>query len=156
LAYERAQTQGADLAQAIQKEVSKPADLDKAARAHGLAVQESGFFTREDTILGLGASPDAVSRAFDMKAGEVAGPLRTARGFVFETVVARQDAYIPKLDEVKDRVRDEIVKQKARALAKQKGADLAAKLKGAGDFEKAAKTAGVEAKTTDLITSEQP
>ena len=58
---------------------------------------------------------------------------------------------MPKLDEVKDRVRDEVVKQKARELSQQKAAELAAKLKTAPDFEKAAKAAGVEAKTTELI-----
>ena len=63
---------------------------------------------------------------------------------------------MPKLDEVKDRVRDEVVKQKARDLSKQKAAELAAKLKAAPDFEKAAKAAGVEAKTTELITRDAP
>ena len=53
---------------------------------------------------------------------------------------------MPKLDEVKDKVRDEVVKQKARELSKQKAAELAAKLKAAPDFEKAAKAAGVEAR----------
>src|SRR3954471_21941124 len=151
LAYERAQAQAADLAQSLEKEVKKPADLDKAAQAHGLTVQESGFFSRDEPILGLGPAPEAANRAFDMKQGEVAGPLRASRGFVFETVTAKQDPYVPKIEEVKDRVRDEVVKQKARDLSKQKAAEIAAKLKSAPDFEKAAKAAGVEAKTTDLI-----
>ena len=56
-----------------------------------------------------------------MKTGEVAGPLRTSRGFVFETLVAKQDPYVPKLDEVKDRVRDEVVKQKARDVEQAEG-----------------------------------
>ena len=156
IAYQTAQAQGADLAAALEKEITKASDLDKAAAAHGLTVQESGFFTREDTILGLGASPEAVTRAFDMKTGEVAGALRSARGFAFETVVAKQDPYIPKPDEVKDKVRDEVIKQKARELAKQRAAELSSKLKGAADFEKAAKAAGAEAKTTDLISRESP
>ncbi len=63
---------------------------------------------------------------------------------------------MPKLDEVKDHVRDEVVKQKARDLSKQKAAEIAAKLKSAPDFEKAAKAAGVEAKTTELITRDSP
>ena len=63
---------------------------------------------------------------------------------------------MPKLDEVKDRVRDEVIKQKARDLSRQKAAAVAAKLKGAADFEKAAKAAGVEAKTTELITRDAP
>src|SRR6185436_8930824 len=61
-----------------------------------------------------------------------------------------------KLDEVKDRVRDEVVKQKAREISRQKAAELAAKLKTAPDFEKAAKAAGFEAKTTDLIAKDAP
>src|SRR4029079_4169158 len=137
-------------------QVSKPADLDKAAKAEGLAVQESGFFAREEPILGLGPAPEAANKAFDMKPGDVAGPLRASRGLVFETLVAKQDPYVPKLDEVKERVRDEVIRQKARDLSKQKAAELAAKLKSAPDFEKAAKAAGVEAKTTDLLTQDSP
>ncbi len=156
LAYERAQAQAADQAESLGKQITKPADLDKVAKAQGLVVQESGFFARDEPILGLGPAPEAASRAFEMKEGEVAGPLRASRGFVFETFVAKQDPYVPKIEEVKDRVREEVVKQKARDLSKQKAAEIAAKLKTAPDFEKAAKAAGVEAKTTDLIPRDSP
>jgi len=156
LAYQRAQAQAADLAQNLEKQISKPADLDKVAKAQGLTVQESGFFARDEPILGLGPAPEAANKAFDMQTNEVSGALRASRGFVFETLVAKQDPYVPKVDEVKDRVRDEVVKQKARDLSKQKAAEIAAKLKSAPDFEKAAKAAGVEAKTTDLITQDSP
>jgi peptidyl-prolyl cis-trans isomerase D len=156
LAYERAQAQAAALAEKLEKQVSKPADLDKAAKAEGLTVQESGFFAREEPILGLGPAPEAANKAFDMKPGDVAGPLRASRGLVFETLVAKQDPYVPKLDEVKERVRDEVIKQKARDLSTQKAAELAAKLKAAPDFEKAAKAAGFEAKTTELIARDAP
>ena len=91
-----------------------------------------------------------------MKIGDVSPALRASRGFVFVTLVAKQDPYAPKLEEVKDRVRDEVIKQKARDLSLQKAADVAAKLKGAPDFEKAAKAAGVEAKTTELIARDAP
>ena len=156
LATETARAQAADLAQTIAKEVAKPADLDKAAGAHGLMVQESGFFARDESILTLGPSPEAVSRAFEMKVGDVSAPLQAARGFVFETVTAIQPPAMPKLEDVKDRVRDEVIKQKARDLSRQKAAAVAAKLKGSADFEKVAKAAGVEPKTTDLITREAP
>jgi peptidyl-prolyl cis-trans isomerase D len=155
LGYERAQAQAADLAQSLAKQISKPADLESVAKAQGLSLQESGFFARDEPIFGLGASAEA-ARAFDLKDGEVSPPLPTARGFVFETLVAKQDPYIPKIDEAKERVRDEVVKQKARELGKQKAAEFAAKLKATPDFEKAAKAAGVEAKTTELITRDSP
>jgi peptidyl-prolyl cis-trans isomerase D len=156
LAYERAQAQAGDLAEALGKEISKPADLDRVAKARGLQVQESGLFARDEPILGLGASPEAAQRAFDTKQGEVAGPVRTGRGFAFLTVVARQDGYLPKLDEVKDRVRDEVIKQKAREASRQKAVAVAAKLKASGDFEKAAKAAGLDPKSTELIARDAP
>ena len=43
------------------KQISKPADLDKVAKAQGLTVQESGFFARDEPILGLGPSPEAAA-----------------------------------------------------------------------------------------------
>ena len=156
LSYERAQTQAADLAASLEKQITKAADLDKVAKAQGLTVQESGFFARDEPILGLGPSPEAASRAFEMKPGDVSPALRASRGFAFISLVAKQDPYAPKLDEVKERVRDEVVKEKARELSKQKAAEIAAKLKSAPDFEKAAKAAGVEAKTTELIARDAP
>ena len=156
LSYERAQTQANEIAAQVEREVKKPADIERVARARGLAVLESGFFAREEPIMGLGPAPEAASRAFEMKPDEVAGPLRAGRGILFQTMTAKQDPYVPKIEEVKDRVRDEVVKQKAREVSKQKATEIAAKLKSAPDFEKAAKAAGVEAKTTDLIAAGAP
>jgi peptidyl-prolyl cis-trans isomerase D len=156
LAYERAQAQAADLSQKLEKEISRPADLDRVAKANGLTVQESGFFARDEPIMGLGPAPEATNRAFDMKQGDVSGALRGSRGFVFEALVGKQAPYVPKLDEVKERVRDEVVKEKARTLSKQKAGEIAARLKASSDFEKAAKAAGVEAKTTELIARDSP
>jgi peptidyl-prolyl cis-trans isomerase D len=156
LAYERAQSQAANLSATLEKQISKPADLDRVAKAQGLTVQESGFFARDEPILGLGPSPEAASRAFEMKTGEVSPALRASRGFAFITPAGKQDPYVPKLDEVKERVRDEVIKQKARDLSRQKAAEVAAKLKASPDFEKAAKAAGVDAKTTELIARDAP
>jgi peptidyl-prolyl cis-trans isomerase D len=153
---ERAQQQAADIAAKLESQIKKPADLDTTAKAQGLAVQETGFFARDEPVLGVGAAPEMTARAFSMNEGEVSPALRTGRGFVIETVTARQESYIPKLEEVKEKVRDVVLKDKALEMAKQKAADLAAKLKGAADFDKAAKAAGAEAKTTDLITRDSP
>jgi hypothetical protein len=112
LSYERAQSKAAELSATLEKQIGKPADLDKVAKAQGLAVQESGFFARDEPILGLGPSPEAASRAFEMKTGEVSPALRASRGFAFITPIGKQDPYVPKLDEVKERVRDEVIKRR--------------------------------------------
>ena len=152
LAYERAQTQAADLATTLAKQITKPADLDTVAKAQ----RPAGSGVRLLRARRTDARPRRVARSggarvLDSNDGQVSEAVRTARGFVFETVTGKQAPYVPKLDDVKEKVREEVVKQKARDLAKQKATELAAKLKAAPDFEKAAKAAGVEAKTTELI-----
>jgi parvulin-like peptidyl-prolyl isomerase len=153
---ERAQQQATDLAQRLELQIKTAADLERVAKAEGLAVQESGFFAQDEPILGLGPAPEMTSRAFSMKDGEVSPAIRTGRGFVFESVTAKQDSYLPKLDEVKDKVRDVVLKNKAVEMAKQKATETAAKLRTAPDFDKAAKAANVEPKTTELITRDAP
>src|SRR3954470_16803676 len=142
MAFERAQAQAADLAQKLESQIKNPADLDTVAKANGLAVQETGFFARDEPILGVGAAPEMTARAFEMNKGDVSGAIRTGRGYVFETLTDKQDPHDAKLEEVKERVRDEVTRQRAREMAKQKAAALAAKVKNAPDFEKAAKAGG--------------
>ena len=156
IAFDRAQTQALTLAEDLEKKIKKPADLDTVAKAQGLTVEESGFFAIDEPILGAGSAHEMTTRAFTMNPGEVSGMLRTSRGFVFETVTEKKDGYIPKLDEVKDKVKDEVLKQRAREMAKTQAAALVAKLKAAPDFEKAAKAANVDVKTTELLTRDSP
>jgi len=150
LKWERAETQAADLAAALEDDIDDPGDLDRVARARGLKVQESGLFTREEPILGLGPAPEAADAAFMLAQGAVSDAVRVPAGYAFLTVTGRQDSYIPKIEEVKERAREDVVRTKALDLATQKAAALAAILKRAPDFIAAAKAAGHEAKTTEL------
>ncbi len=86
----------------------------------------------------------------------MSGAVRVSRGYAFFTVTDKQAPRLPSLDEVKEKVREDVVKEKAKELARQKAATVAAALKGAADFEKAAKAAGVEVKTTELVPRESP
>lgn len=154
IAAQRAQTQAAQLAEKLEDAIDDPADLDRVARANGLTVQESGFFGRNDPILGLGAGPDVSQRAFELGEGEVTGHITVPRGIVFFTVTGRQDPYVPKLDEVKERVRNDLTGERAADLARKRATELhAAVTRGTrSDLAAAAKAAGTELKTTDLIT----
>jgi hypothetical protein len=63
---------------------------------------------------------------------------------------------VPQLEEVKDRVRDDVIKVRATELSKQKAGEIAAALRSAKDFAAAAKAQGLEAKDTQLITRGSP
>ncbi len=149
LKWERAQKEAQRISDEIAGDLKKPADLDKVGKSRGLTVNESGFFQRDEPIAGLGFAPEAAASAFELKDGQVSDPIRTPQGISYITVVARQDPYIPKLDAVKAKVREDVLKKKAVDAAEQKARSLAAEFK--GDFAKAAKAAGLDVKTTDLV-----
>jgi peptidyl-prolyl cis-trans isomerase D len=156
LSLERAQAQASTLANSLRTRVTKASDLDTVAKEQGFSVQESDWFARDEPVLGLGASPELGARTFAMNQGDVAGPIQTGRGFVFASLIAKQDAYVPKVDEVKERVRNEVVRNKAKEFGLKKAAEVAAKLKGAADFDKAVQAAGFKAQTTEMITRDSP
>src|SRR5215471_8003557 len=155
LKWEQAQNEAQKLADQVATELKKPADFDKVARDHGLRSGETGFFLPDEPIAGIGMAPAVGQQAFQMKQGEVSDPIRTPTGFAFITVTGKQDPYVPKLDEVKTRVREDVLKQKAVEAARQKAAAVDAQMK-SGDFDKAAKAAGLDVKTTDLIARGAP
>ena len=153
--WERAQAEAQRIADDVGPQLKKPADFDTVAKARGLTVGESTFFAREEPIAGLGMAPAAAERAFEMKEGEISDAIRTPQGFAFIAVTGKQDARTPGLDEVKARVREDVVKKKAVDAARQNASSVAARLK-AGDFTAAAKAAGLEARSTDLIARGAP
>jgi peptidyl-prolyl cis-trans isomerase D len=154
LAYERAQTQVNDLATRLAASIKRPADLESTAKAQGVQVQQSDFFAREEPVSGLGPVPEVATEAFLMKEGTIAGPMRVARGQMFFTLIGKEESRIPKLDEVKDRVRTDAAREKARAASRQRAESLAAQFK--TDFATAAKSAGLEVKTSELVARGAP
>ncbi len=155
LKWDRAQTEAQRVSDDVAGKLKTASDFDTVAKPRGLTVAESGMFSREEPITGLGMAPAAVERAFELKDGEISEAIRTPQGFAFLMLTGKQDAYVPKLDEVKIRVRDEVLKKKALDLARKRAAEVAAQMK-SGDFDAVAKAAGVEVKTTDFIARGAP
>jgi len=155
LKWERATAEGQRLADELDKLIDDPSDFDTVAKTRGLNVAESGFFAKEEPITGIGMAPAVAERAFEMKQGEVSDAIRTPQGFAFITVTGTEAARDATLEEVKARVRDDVIKSKAAETARQRAAAVAAQLK-SGNFEAAAKTAGLEAKTTELVARGAP
>jgi peptidyl-prolyl cis-trans isomerase D len=155
LKWERARKDAERRAADLAAQIDSPDDFDTVQRGNGIVVSESGFFARGEPIAGLGMAPAVAARAFEMKPGEVSEQITTPQGIAFITVTGTQDARDPSLEEVKARVREDVLKKKAVDAARQKAAALAAAMK-TGDFEAAAKSAGLEVKTTDLITRGTP
>ena len=151
LASQIADRQITDRSQQLASRVKNPADLDTVAAELGLKVEETGFFQRAEPVPGLGAAPQVADAAFTMQDNAVSEPLASSRGPVFITVSGKKAAYTPNLDEVKDRVREDVIRSRATELSRQRASAIAAQLKSAPDFAAAAKAQGFEAKESELV-----
>ena len=153
---QRADQQIAARATELAGRIDDPSDLDTVARDAGLAVSEADFFGREDSIPGLGPAPQVAIAAFQLADNQVSAPVTSPRGPVFVTVTGKRDPYVPMLEQVKDRVREDVIRTRATELSRQRATAIAATLRSASDFAAAAKAQGFEAKETALIARNAP
>jgi len=152
LKWQRAQAEAEKIAKSLEATIKTQADLDRIAAERKMVVTETGLIQMADPIQGVGTQPELSGRLFGMKEGDVTPAMRVATGWLFATVTGRQDAYIPQLAEVKARVTEDVKQDKAIEMAKQRAAAIANELKTAKDFAAAAKRAGLEVKSTELVT----
>ena len=152
LKRERSSARATALARAIAAEATTPEELERAASARGYELQESGFAARGEPILGLGLAQEVSAQAFAIDPGVVAGPVPTPSGPAFVTVTDVQDPYLPALDEVREQVREDVIRKKSLALAQERAAEAAETLEAAGDFAAAAEEAGWPVGSSDLVT----
>jgi peptidyl-prolyl cis-trans isomerase D len=148
---EKAQQEASKTAESIAKEIKVPADLETVAKARGLSVGDSGLFARSEPLAGLGFVPSVAAAAFTMEKDKVSAQLQTNQGFAFIALTEIKPPYVPQLDEVKDKVREDVIRMKAVELAKSKAATMA-QAAAKGSFAAAAKAAGIEVKSTELVT----
>jgi peptidyl-prolyl cis-trans isomerase D len=153
--WERAQAEAQRIAEEVGQRLRGPNDFETVARPRGLTIGDTPFFAEDEPIAGIGMAPAVADRAFELREGEVSEAIRTQQGYVFITVLGTQDAYLPQVDEVASRVREDLLRQKALDAARRRAAELAGPLK-AGDFNAAAKGAGLEVQNTELITRGAP
>ncbi len=112
----------------------KPDSLDGAAREAGLAVKQSGLFSRQGATSGVATTPEVVKAAFSgmvLTEGKNSDPIELAEDHM---VVVRVRAHLPAtrkpLDEVRQQVVAAILEQRARVTAKSSGVELLEKVQG--------------------------
>lgn len=151
LKWERAQAQATRMAESASTDIKKPADIERVGKTRGFTVSESGFFQRDEPITGIGFAPEVGAWAFQLGEEEVSPPVRTSQGFVIIAVTGRQDSYVPKLDEVADKVREDVTVRKALEAATLRAAAVAQEASRNGDLARAAKAAGLTVQTSELV-----
>src|ERR1700737_2649708 len=140
----------ADRLSATLRRSNKPS-LDDLAKQFHLSLGETRPVTATDPILELANSKDAKEAIFRLRQDELSLPIRTDRASLVLSVKQIQPAHPGSLEEVRDKIVTELKQQKSTELAHAKADDLAKRVKAGEKFEAAAKSLGLEAKTSDLF-----
>jgi peptidyl-prolyl cis-trans isomerase D len=123
-------------------------DLAAASAPYGIVPAETGWLSGE----GGGTVPlPVVQEALVLQEGEI-GPVKTAGDvhYLFQ-VTGREETRIPPLEEVRDKVKATVVREKQRETARAVLRQVLAESGTAGEVRRNAARAGLAAKTTALF-----
>ncbi len=125
--------------------------MDKAAAAKGLQLTTTDFFSRKDSLPGIGASPQFMDAVFGE--GEKSPPdmVQIPQGYVIFQLQAVKPPATPTFDEIRSRVEQEFTNERASTLLAQKTQELSDRAKAEHDLKKAAKELGATLKTSDFV-----
>ncbi len=98
------------------KEIAAGKTLDEVAKQLGATVEESGEFSANGMIPGLGMSPKISEAAMTLDKGDVGGPVAMSQGEVLFQVSERQRATEAGLAAKKQGIRDQIEQEKVGRL----------------------------------------
>jgi len=125
--------------------------LDDLAKQFHLTVGETRPIAASDPLLELANSQEAKDAIFRARPDETSLPVRTDRGYVVLSVKSILPAHQGSLEEVRDRVITDLKREKSTEMAKSKAEELIKRVKAGEKFDAAARSLGLEPKTSDLI-----
>ena len=125
--------------------------LDKAAAAKGLQVVTTDFFSRTDSLPGMGSAQEFMDVVFSAREKTPPDLAPLPHGYaVFELLAVKPPA-TPTFEEIRSRVENEFKNERASVLLTQKAKELSDRAKAEHDLKKAAKELGATLKTSDLV-----
>jgi peptidyl-prolyl cis-trans isomerase D len=140
-----------NLAGKLERE-ARASGLDAAAAGNGLSVVTTDFFTRNDTLPGIGVAPQFMESVFRGKEKEPPALARLSQGYAVFEVTAVQAAATPAFEQIRSRVESDFRAERAAALLAQKTAELSDRARAAHDLKRAAQEMGAELQTSELVS----
>lgn len=109
-------------------QVSK-SDFSQMATELNFSVSETGWFTQRGFIPGIGTNSQIDEFAFENKRGKISDVFETGRGFYVFQIKAKRPAGVSSLEEVRQVIKQELIKVKADSLAYDKAENIFAQIK---------------------------
>ncbi len=130
---------------------AKKIGIEKAAAAKGLQVVNTDFFSRSDSLPGIGNSPQFAEAVFGATEKSQPDEVQIQQGTVVYELLAIKPAATPTFDEIRSRVETDFKDERSSTLLAQKTQELSDRAKAEHDLKKAAREAGATVKTSDLV-----
>src|SRR2546422_9534394 len=148
----KAEQRGSDLAQQVAVELVNNKNLEAVAAKFGVEVKETPLKEQSEPITELGNATELQRRMFMMNKGEIGTAIQVDRGYVVPQLVDIVPSHPASVDEAKTRVLADVKTEKAKQLAADKAKQVEDLLKSGKGLAAAAKAAGGEIKTSDMLT----
>jgi len=121
------------------------------AATKGQPVVTTEFFSRNETLPGLGANPQFMDAVFNESEKAPPDEVQIPQGYVVFQLLAIRPPATPTFEEIRARVESEFKNERASFLLQQKTQELSDRAKAGHDLKKAAKDLGATVKTSDLV-----
>lgn len=155
LEKEKLETAKESLARSLEREFkTKPKDFDVVARKEGLEVKDTGPFKYKQAVPDLGNDEGLQNLVFQLREGEVGGPVPLPKGLVIVQLAEIVPEHSPTLDEVRAQVEEDYRAEESKKLARQKAQEFASQVKN-GDFKKIAQKEGLKVKESKDFTRQE-
>ena len=151
LRHERGSARAARAAEEDRERVLDGAPLTEVASKRGIELSETDLFSAGETLDEIGDVEDFYRAALSLRPGQAGPIISTPDALYLMDVVRRIEPAVPPLDDVKDSIRETLVRRKARERAQEKGDELLAALKAAPDLPKVAAAHGLKVEDTGLF-----
>ncbi len=127
-------------------------DLSRYAAEHSLESHKSGFFSLDQDIPGIGGTVKLREALFALQKGETSDLTELEGKFYIFQVAERKESYLPKMDEVAEKVKADFLEH----LAKEKAVDAAeaylAELRKGKAWSDLARERNIKPNETDFFT----
>lgn len=125
--------------------------IDGAAAAQGVPVITSDFFSRRDSLPGLGQAPQFMDAVFSAQEKSPPDVASASDGIAVFQLLGIKPPATPSFEEIRSRIEDEFKNERSNILLAQKVQELSDRAKSEHDLKRAAKELGATMKTSDWV-----
>jgi peptidyl-prolyl cis-trans isomerase D len=131
-------------------------DLSPFASEHGVKARESGYFSLDEPIPDVGDDQKLKQSLFSLQKGETSEVFEAEGKFYIFQVSDRRPSAVPSLEQVRERVKEDLTANLAAQEAKAAAEKFLMRLKAGEDWNALAKENGLEPKITDFFSRQNP